>query len=82
MGRDNLGAAQQLAVASQLGFVLVAAVLIGIVGGSFLDSKLGSSPFLMVIGALLGMIAGIYSVWQLYRFQLQRRDQSGSSGKE
>ena len=71
MKRMDLGAVEALAVASQLGFVLGAAVLIGIFGGSFLDTRFGTSPLFLIAGSILGMAAGIYSAAQLAKFLLQ-----------
>ena len=82
MKRMDMSVAQALAVASQLGFVLGAAVLIGILGGSFLDTRLGTSPLFLVVGSILGMTAGIYSSAQLARFLLEKfgRKKTGEEG--
>lgn len=68
----NLGGAETLAVASQLAVVLAACVLIGIFGGSFLDARLGTGPLLLIVGAILGTAAGIYTMWQTTSFLLDR----------
>ena len=72
MPRFNAGAVESLAVASQLGFVLVAAVLIGIVGGAWLDERFGTSPIWLFVGSVLGMASGMYSVWQMGKYLLER----------
>lgn len=69
----NLTVWQALIVASQLGFVLAAGVAIGLVAGWYLDSVIHTSPLLTVIGALLGMIGGLYSCAQIVRETLGRR---------
>jgi ATP synthase protein I len=74
MPRFNLGALESLAVASQLGFVLGAAVLIGILGGAWLDEHLGPSPLWLVVGSILGMASGIYSAAQIAKFLLGRAE--------
>jgi F0F1-type ATP synthase assembly protein I len=68
----DLKPVEALAVASQLGFVLGAAVLLGIVGGSFLDGRLGTSPLMLILGSILGMVAGIYSAAQMAKFLLDQ----------
>ena len=72
MKRMDLNAVQALAVASQLGFVLAAAVIICIVGGWYLDGRLGTSPLFVILGSILGTAAGIYSSVQLYKFLVER----------
>lgn len=72
MKRMDLSAAQALAVASQLGFVISAGVLVGVLGGSFLDSRLGTSPWLVVVGAILGTASGMYSAVQMARWLLEQ----------
>jgi ATP synthase protein I len=80
--RIDLGAAQTLAVASQLAFVLAACVLIGILGGSFLDARLGTSPLLLILGSILGTVAGIYSMWKTTSFLLERFARKNQRGTE
>lgn len=46
------------ALLSGAGFTLAAAVAIGALGGNWLDHRLGTAPWLLVIGFLLGTIAG------------------------
>ena len=82
MKRMNLSAVEALAVASQLGFVLGAAVLIGIFGGSFLDARLGTSPILLITGSILGMAAGIYSAAQVAKFLLEKFGQKKNGDGE
>ena len=72
MPRFNAGAVESLAVASQLGFILVAAVLIGIVGGAWLDGRFGTSPLWLIVGSVLGMVGGMYSVWQMGKYLLEQ----------
>ena len=45
-----------------LGIELMAAILLFFAAGWWLDGKLGTEPFLMLGGALLGMAAGFYHV--------------------
>ena len=81
MKRMDLSAAQALAVASQLGFVLGAAVLLGILGGSFLDSRFGTSPLFLIVGSILGMAAGIYSAAQIGKFLLDKFGRKKNGGE-
>lgn len=40
------------------GFTLLAGMLIGYYGGRFLDSRLGTAPWLTLVGIMLGVAAG------------------------
>ena len=45
------------------GTVLVAAILLGYLLGSWLDGKLNSAPWFLVFGVLLGSLAGFLNLW-------------------
>lgn len=60
-----------------LGTVFVACMLIGIGLGYWLDEKLGSRPWFLLVGAFLGMASGFYHFIKTV-LQLQK----GDEGKE
>lgn len=45
------------------GLALALSVLLFLGGGAWLDSKLGTSPVLLVVGAFVGGGAGFYSLY-------------------
>lgn len=45
---------------SHIGYTLVAAVLLGILGGNWVDKWLGTYPLFFVLGAVLGIVLGLY----------------------
>lgn len=47
---------------AQIGLELAAAVLLGFWGGYKLDVRLGTAPWLMLVGAAAGLAAGFYLV--------------------
>jgi ATP synthase protein I len=49
---------------SSIGFVLVAATVIGLAGGYYLDRWLGTSPWLTLIGLVFGIAAGFVSFFR------------------
>lgn len=51
-----------MALMSAIVSQLVGAVLIGIFAGRWLDSNWGTEPIFLIIGLLLGLAAGIYSM--------------------
>ena len=46
-----------------LGLAFALSILLFMGGGAWLDSKLGTTPFLMVVGAAVGAGAGFYSLY-------------------
>ncbi|HAG11018.1 MAG TPA: hypothetical protein DCK76_06465 [Desulfotomaculum sp.] len=53
------------ALASTLGFQVAAPIVIGILGGQYLDSKLGTGPWLMIVCLFLGLAASITGLLRL-----------------
>lgn len=54
-----------LALASRVGLELVAATVIGAGLGYALDRWLGTGPWLMVVGVVLGAAAGFLGIYRL-----------------
>ena len=54
-----------LALASRVGLELVAATLIGAGLGYALDRWLGTGPWLLVVGVVLGTAAGFFGIYRL-----------------
>ena len=46
-----------------LGLAFALSILFFMGGGAWLDSKLGTKPFLMLVGAAVGAGAGFYSLY-------------------
>ena len=45
-----------------LGMTMAASVLVGVLGGRWLDNRLGTTPWLTVAGLLLGVGTGFYNM--------------------
>src|SRR5262249_61177666 len=58
------GAWKALAELSSIGFALVIATVIGLVGGYWLDRWLGTAPWLMLIGLGFGIAAGFVNLFR------------------
>lgn len=54
-----------IGMALQFGSTVIGALLIGLVGGGWLDRRLGTSPLFLLIGLVLGFIAIGYSLYEL-----------------
>ena len=59
--RDGRQLSAALRLAS-VGIELAISTVIGLLGGRWLDGKLGTDPYLMIVGLLLGITAGFRSL--------------------
>lgn len=50
-----------------LGWYVAAALVIGILGGRWLDQQLGLSPLFLLLGLFLGLAAGFWGVYKMLR---------------
>ncbi len=46
-----------------VGFFVGCAIVLGIVAGRWLDSKLGSEPICLIVGLILGVLVAFYGVY-------------------
>jgi ATP synthase protein I len=60
----NQGAWKALGELSTVGLTLVLATLIGLAGGYYLDRWLGTSPWLTLIGLVLGIVSGFVNLFR------------------
>ncbi len=49
---------------SSIGLALVVATIIGLVGGYYADRWLGTSPWLLLVGLVLGIAAGFVNLFR------------------
>lgn len=62
-------------LASSIGIVLVVATFIGFFFGKWLDEKLGTGPWLMLLFTLMGIAAGFIEVFRIAR-QISSEDEN------
>jgi len=60
-----------------LGLTLALAVLLFLGVGAWVDSKLGTAPFLLILGAFIGAAAGFYSLY--YHIVIEPRQRENDS---
>lgn len=48
-----------------VGFFIGGAIVLGVVVGLWLDSKLNTSPALVIVGLILGVVVAFYGVYQM-----------------
>ncbi len=63
-GKADRRSLRQLGVLSGVGLTLVLSTVLGFWGGLALDRWLGTSPWLMLVGLLLGIAAGFVSLFR------------------
>ena len=71
--RFDVTLGQAIVIASQLALSLAVAVLLGFFAGRYLDSLLATGPVFMIVGSLLGMVAGFAGTVQLVRAMARRQ---------
>lgn len=49
------------------GFTLAASVVAGLLGGNWLDKKLGSAPWLLLVGLIGGAVGGFYNFMRILK---------------
>jgi ATP synthase protein I len=52
---------------ASVGIEFSLSTIVGLLGGRWLDAKLGSAPWLMIVGLLLGVVAGFRSLLRAAR---------------
>ena len=62
-----------------VGFFVAASIILGVVGGNWLDGKLDSAPLFLIIGLVLGIVVAFYGVYAMLRPFLSDRQDKGNS---
>jgi ATP synthase protein I len=55
---------RQIGNLSGVGLTLVISTVLGLVGGYYLDRWLGTEPWLLLVGLLLGIVAGFVNLFR------------------
>ena len=72
---NDLGkASAYIALFSEIAFVLLVAVLAGVLGGYWLDQRLGTIPIFVLVGFAMGSSGGAIGCWRLIARFLARLD--------
>jgi len=64
-----------------VGFFVAGAIILGVLGGRWLDGKLNSEPFWTIAGLLLGIIVAFYGVYNMLK-PFMDNNKSNNSNKE
>lgn len=61
-------AIKNLTYVSQVAFIMLTPILLGIVGGNWIDERLNSSPWVLIVGIFLGVSSAFLN---LYKFVMK-----------
>jgi ATP synthase protein I len=81
MPEDRRQLIKSLGFLSGVGISMVAAILIGMAMGYYLDKWLGTSPWFLLIFLLFGIIAGFRNIYILTDRELKRQQQEDDQKK-
>lgn len=62
-----------------VGWYVGSCIVLGVLGGLWLDGKFDTSPVLVIVGLILGVVIAFYGV---YRMILPNIDKRGNKGKK
>ena len=62
-----------------IGFFISGSILLGVVAGRWLDTKLNSEPLWIIVGLFLGLVIAFYGVYRmLLPFMNKKQDKENS----
>ena len=64
-----------------LGAMFAGCMVAGVLGGWWLDGRLGTSPWLLLLGAFFGMGAGFYHFFKVVLHMEKMRPSKGAAGR-
>jgi ATP synthase protein I len=82
MGKERGQLIKSLGFLSGLGISMVAATLIGLAMGVYLDKWLGTRPWMTIIFLVLGIVAGFRNIYILTERELRRQQSEGRSNRD
>jgi len=62
-----------------VGFFVAGSIILGVVGGRWLDGKLNSEPLFIIIGLLLGIVVAFYGVYTMLRPMMDDKQDKGNN---
>ena len=62
-----------------VGFFVAASIILGVLGGRWLDGKLNSEPLWTIVGLILGIVVAFYGVYVMVRPFIDNRRNKGNS---
>ena len=75
--KDRASTTAQMAEFAGVGLQFAGAILLFLFAGRWLDEKLGTEPWLLLSGVMIGAAAGFYSMYRQLVLQPRRKRDDG-----
>ena len=62
-----------------VGWYIALAIVLGVLGGLWLDGKFNTKPLFTIIGLIIGILAAVYGVYQIFLPLLNNKQGKGDS---
>ncbi len=62
-----------------MGWYVGGCIVLGVVGGLWLDNKFNTRPILVIVGLILGVIIAFYGVYQMILPNISKKRNKGES---
>ena len=62
-----------------VGWYIAIAIVLGVLGGLWLDGKFNTKPLFTIIGLIIGILAAVYGVYQIILPLLNNKQGKGDS---
>lgn len=62
-----------------VGFFIAGSIILGVVAGRWLDSKMDSAPVWLIVGLVLGIVVAFYGVYSMLRSFIGNNRNKGNS---
>ncbi len=62
-----------------VGFFIGGSIVLGVLGGRWLDGKFNSEPIWTIVGLVLGIVVAFYGVYSMLRPFISNKQNKGSS---
>jgi len=62
-----------------VGWYIAIAIVLGLLGGLWVDEKLDTKPLFTIIGLIVGIVAAIYGVYQMFLPFFKNKQGKGDS---
>ncbi len=62
-----------------MGWYIGGCIILGVLGGVWLDNKLNTKPLLVIVGLILGVVVAFYGVYRMILPNINKKRNKGRS---